>query len=215
MEPFDYPAEPHVRRHGRQGYAAAESYRPWLRDEFSFRCVFCLTRERWEGPVGRFAIDHLRPEATHAHLLTNYDNLLYVCVGCNAIKGDQEVADPTQVLLRSTVEIGDSGELMAKTSQAAELIELLNLNYFALCQRRQLLIAAIRVFHQHDRELYNRWLGFPDDLPELARLRPPRGNTRPEGSFAIAFCATSSGQASTHLYLTRPAETPVSIGRRK
>ncbi len=38
-DPFSYPNRPHVRRHGPRGYANYESYRPWLRDEFSFRCV--------------------------------------------------------------------------------------------------------------------------------------------------------------------------------
>jgi hypothetical protein len=181
MEPFDYPAAPHARRHGPRGYLALESYRPWLRDEFSFRCVYCLTRERWEGTAARFAIDHLRPVSRYPALARDYDNLYYTCVGCNAIKGDQEVADPTQVLLRSTVAIDDAGVLIPQTMQAAELIEQLNLNYPALCQRRQLLVAAIRVFREHEPELHQRWLSYPDDLPNLSRLRPPGGNTRGSG----------------------------------
>ncbi len=44
-DPFAYPPAPHVRRNGPQGYADYQSYRPWLRDEFSFRCVCCLLRE--------------------------------------------------------------------------------------------------------------------------------------------------------------------------
>ena len=47
MSAFRYPAVPHARRHGPRGYADAESYRPWLRDEFTFRCVYCLFREQW------------------------------------------------------------------------------------------------------------------------------------------------------------------------
>ena len=47
MTAFTYPSEPDVRRHGPQGYADAASYRPWLRDEFAFRCVYCLFREQW------------------------------------------------------------------------------------------------------------------------------------------------------------------------
>jgi hypothetical protein len=45
MTPFDYPAQPHVRRHGPIGYATAESFQPWVRDEFSFRCVYCLRQD--------------------------------------------------------------------------------------------------------------------------------------------------------------------------
>ena len=54
--PFDYPAQPHIRRHGPIGYADYASFRPWLRDEFVFRCVFCLRRESWGQAFGEFAI---------------------------------------------------------------------------------------------------------------------------------------------------------------
>jgi hypothetical protein len=37
MNAFRYPQAPHVRRHGPRGYATAEAFRPWLRDEFDFR----------------------------------------------------------------------------------------------------------------------------------------------------------------------------------
>lgn len=86
MEPFTYPDLPHVRRHSPLGYANADSYRPWLRDEFAFRCVFCLVREQWENPVGRFAVDHLHPRMRYPELAADYDNLLDVCTSCNAVK---------------------------------------------------------------------------------------------------------------------------------
>jgi hypothetical protein len=44
---FIYPHHPHVRRHSPRGYRDYRSYKPWLRDEFDFRCVYCLWRERW------------------------------------------------------------------------------------------------------------------------------------------------------------------------
>ena len=61
MEPFIYPAEAHVRRHGPQGYASANSFRPWLRDEFAFRCVYCLLREQWGLVRATFDLDHFLP----------------------------------------------------------------------------------------------------------------------------------------------------------
>jgi hypothetical protein len=114
-------------------------------------------------------------------LTTEYDNLLYVCTSCNAVKGDQEVADPTQTLLATSVVVGDDGTLVGTTPQAAELLELLYLNYRPLRQRRRLLMAALRVFRQREPELYEQWMGFPDNLPDLSRLRPPGGNSRPAG----------------------------------
>jgi hypothetical protein len=52
MPPFDYPAVPLVRSHGPLGYSDYESYRAWLRDEFAFRCVYCLSREQWGRVTG-------------------------------------------------------------------------------------------------------------------------------------------------------------------
>lgn len=77
--PFTYSESAHVRRHGPRGYADYESYRPWLRDEFSFRCVYCLTREVWGPLLGVYAIDHFMPLALRPDLECDYDNLLYWC----------------------------------------------------------------------------------------------------------------------------------------
>ena len=30
-------------------------------------------------------------------------------------------------------------------------------------------------------DLYRELMGYPDDLPNLGRLRPPQGNVRPDG----------------------------------
>ena len=51
---FPYPAAAHVRLHGPQ-YTESASYKPWLRDEFAFRCVYCLWRERWRKTAKRFS----------------------------------------------------------------------------------------------------------------------------------------------------------------
>ena len=45
----------------------------------------------------------------------------------------------------------------------------------------------------HDSDLYRRLMGFPDDLPDLARLRPPGGNTRPEGVQSSHFARKKTG----------------------
>ncbi len=64
-DPFEYPPLPQVRRHGPRGYADYGSYRPWLRDEFSVRCVYCLLREQWGRVRGVYAIDHFLAVAHH------------------------------------------------------------------------------------------------------------------------------------------------------
>ena len=47
MGAFDYPALPHQRRHEPQGYKRAITYRPWLRDEFTF-VAECFYRSRYK-----------------------------------------------------------------------------------------------------------------------------------------------------------------------
>ena len=79
--PFTYPPTAHVRRHGPGGYVDYASYRPWLRDEFAFRCVFCLRREQWGRALAEFEIDHLVPVSIRPDQGTDYDNLLLACGG--------------------------------------------------------------------------------------------------------------------------------------
>src|SRR5438128_1794741 len=88
-EPFRYPQRAHARRHGPQGYEDIESFRPWLRDDFQFRCVYCLDRESWTNTVASFHIDHFVAIANDAPREFDYDNLLYVCQACNLSKGCQ------------------------------------------------------------------------------------------------------------------------------
>ena len=85
---FTYPATPHPRRHGPRGYTSYHSFKPWLRDEFAFRCVFFLVRERWE-PQGAaaFAVEHLIRRAEAPHMLCAYDILLYACMLCETRRG--------------------------------------------------------------------------------------------------------------------------------
>ena len=98
---FTYPGGPLVRRHGPSGYSDVQSFRPWLRDEFSFRCVYCLVREQWGKRLGEFDLDHFEPVASSPEASLDYDNLVYSCHACNLRKGKRQVPDPTQALLES------------------------------------------------------------------------------------------------------------------
>lgn len=178
--PFVYPATPHVRRHGPQGYADYAGFRPWLRDEFSFRCVYCLLREQW-ARYGSFAIDHFLAVAHHAAQSTDYDNLLYACAPCNAAKQDRLLPDPLRVLTNAAVQVAADGTIRTDDAEAAHLIELLGLNSDKSTEFRMLWIGIIALAAKHEPPLYAKLMGFPADLPNLSRLRPPKGNARPEG----------------------------------
>jgi hypothetical protein len=42
-------------------------------------------------------------------------------------------------------------------------------------------ISILRLAQRYAPELYEELLSCPPDLPDLSRLRPPGGNTRPQG----------------------------------
>jgi hypothetical protein len=130
IDPFAYPPAPWSRRHGPQGYADYQSYRPWLR---------------------------------------------------NAAKSDRRVPDPMAVLLSPDVWVTGDGAIQAGNPEAAMRIDLLGLDRPKAREFRSLWIGIIKRAAAHEPALYQRLLGFPEDLPELSRLRPPKGNTRPEG----------------------------------
>jgi hypothetical protein len=181
VTPFDYPAEPDRRRHGPAGYADPESFRPWLRDEFIFRCAYCLRRERWELGRTEFEIDHLVPVARASDLARAYDNLLYTCDVCNSVKGIRALPDPGLALLAGEVTVKADGRMVGRSREARRVIRVLGLDdaEFTSYWGRWIWIAALA--REHDPALDRQLMGFPDDLPNLAALRPPGGNARPEG----------------------------------
>ena len=178
---FDYPAVLHVRRHGPKGYKDYSSYRPWLRDEFCFRCVYCLRREKWGRLLGAFHIDHFVPQSQDPMLACEYTNLLYLCEACNALKSDLALSDPTVVALADLVVVGEDGVIKALTSEGEILIEQLRLDDKDATGWRSLILETLaELAKSPDNRVYKMWMSFPDDLPNLARLRPPE-NSLPDG----------------------------------
>jgi hypothetical protein len=190
---FDYPSVPHERRHGPQGYLDSKHYKPWLRDEFAFRCVYCLCRETWL-PDGQayFGGDHVRPRTRAPERLSTYDDLVYACCVCNAWKKDFSGAlDFGAVALAEHLEGQADGTIRALTRRGEALIDVCALNRPDLVAFRRDLRTLLALLAgrrgQEAVRLRKRYLGYPDDLPELATLRPPGGNSRPEGIAACAF----------------------------
>lgn len=179
--PFIYPSGPHVRRHGPAGYADHASYRSWLRDEFSSRCVYCLLREQWGRVGGLFGVDHFLPVANRPDLTADYDNLLFACSICNLAKRDEEIPDPLIVLTNAIVQVSEDGRLHTESADAACLIEILGLDTADAVEFRMTWIGIVALAANSDPDLHRKLMGFPTDLPDLLRLRPPGGNARPEG----------------------------------
>lgn len=181
---FDLPSSPFVRKHGPGGYTDYGSFKPWLRDDFAFRCVYCLTRERWT-PSGSaaFGADHVIAKSRAADLECEYENLVYACNRCNSAKGEVELLDPSDSPLSSHMQLKANGEWEGLTEQGRILVRFLQLNGDELpAFRRGILLLWSQVSSSTKpvaRVLRKQFFGFPDDLPDLAALRPP-SNSRPE-----------------------------------
>lgn len=184
MQPYQYPNSPHVHKHGPTGYSNYEPYRDWLRDEFSFRCVYCLHREKWGLRSGQWHIDHFLSQDAQPGLITTYENLLYSCAGCNLAKGNKSVANPCECMLHNAVEVFENGTIEAKTIEALRTIKVLGLDSPEDVEFRSQIIGIYKLGNENPK-VFLEWMGFPTDLPDLTTKRC-LSNTRPNGIFESA-----------------------------
>lgn len=70
-----------------------QSYKPYLREDFLYRCVYCSIHENEFGGPRNFTVEHFRPQKSFAHLINDYQNLLYGCNVCNPFKGHDWPSD--------------------------------------------------------------------------------------------------------------------------
>ena len=190
---YAYPTEPLIRRHGPSGYQTHESYRDWLRDEFMFRCVYCLHRERWYGRASTFHVEHSVPVSVDPSRKLEYDNLLYACHACNLRKSDQLLPDPATALTIDNVRVYPDGTLAGLTSDADKVIRLLCLNSPKQIRWRRTWIRIIELAEESDPDLLRELMGYPADLPNLRRSRAPE-NTRPDGIDDSCFARRERGE---------------------
>ena len=181
--PFIYPVQPHTRKHGPMGYPKHGLYRNWLRDEFTFTCVYCLRRETWATLKHDWEIDHFVPKCIHPDGALDYDNLVYACNTCNRSKAVHLAPDPCKVSYGGCVAVNDKGEIhpLENSDDGVTLIETLGLDAEDYNELRQLLLGL------HDdltagTESHRRLFGYPKNLPDLSKeSTPPGGNKRPNG----------------------------------
>jgi hypothetical protein len=176
---FFYPAGPHIRKHGPSGYSDYEQYRDWLRDDFSFRCVGCLKREKWGELTAAFHIDHLVPQAVAPHKKLDYGNLVYLCAQCNLIKRARTIPDPCAVSLHQCLLVCNDGSIVGLNQTGQRLIGVLRLDSPERVQYRSKMIRLFHLLKGNSHGLME-WLGYPEDLPDLRKKKAP-SNSRPEG----------------------------------
>ena len=200
--PFDFALQPHQRRHDPQGYADYASYREWLRDEFNYRCAYCLSRENWGPPIGSFHLDHMIAVVVDASLRTEYRNLVYACCTCNLAKGKRRLPDPTQVAIGTCLRVDAAGYIHAidANGDGQRLIDGLGLKRRKLREWRAKWLKKLRYYQKHAddpecQELMIGDFGYPvSNLTNLAKLAPPGGNTQRRGICDSAYALQKRGK---------------------
>lgn len=193
MQGFEYPLSPHVRRHGPAGYDDFASYRDWLRDEFTFRCVFCLHREQWYGRAGTFDIEHFVPASADPSGRCEYSNLLYACRTCNAAKTDVlAMPNPCEVAFGDCLRINMNGKVEALNADGKKLCAVLRLNSVKNVEDRSRWMRMLQALEHSNPNLYTEYMAFPTDLLDL-RCKRPSSNSKPNGSANCYFAQRERG----------------------
>jgi hypothetical protein len=187
-----------------------------LRDDFAFRCVYCLFRERWY-PNGQdaFSVEHVIPQVVAPGRVCDYENLVYACVRCNSRKLANLLLDPCSTAYGIHLRMRDDGTIEGLTPHGTRLIDILLLDDEAVNQWRQRTMRLIKRLKRVLRPSWWRravnwsrrrlgmsvppltvppdvmdelkeWFGFPDDLPDLFDRRLRGGNSRP-GGLALSY----------------------------
>ena len=194
MTGFEYPAQPHTRRHGPEGYLDYESYRDWLRDEFTFRCIYCLHREQWYGRSTTFHIDHFVPIAVEEEGKVEYTNLVYACASCNeAKKKILDLPDPCKVAFRDCLRIVADGHVEALNLNGKKLERVLLLNNEVNVRFRFRWMRIIQTLKETNLTLYQEIMGFPPNLPDLRKKQVPH-NSKPDGVVNCYFALRERGE---------------------
>ena len=191
---FEYPTSPHARLHGPAGYRDYSSYRDWLRDEFTFRCVYCLHREQWDNRGGTFHLEHFIPASVDPDGECEYSNLLYACATCNETKqAILGLPNPCHVAFSDCLRVMADGRIDALNSDGENLKRILRLDSEKNVSIRYRWMRALEALRTKAPDLYVEYMGFPADLPDLRTKRVPE-NTRPDGAVNCYFALRERGE---------------------
>ena len=95
-------------------------------------------------------------------------------------------------LVEAAVVLPD-GVLASHRPEAKRLVQQLDLNSPQLKKWRVMWMRIVDLAQERDTELYQQLTGFPEDLPNLSHLRPPR-NSRPDGVETSWYAKRQRGQ---------------------
>lgn len=154
------------RRQSVPQFNAYQPYKQYLREDFQYCCVYCAIHENEYGGPRGFTVEHFRPKSIFAHLVNDYQNLLYGCNVCNPFKGndwpsDNPLLDGVGYLDPCEHDYDDhfrlhEFEIEGLTRPAMYMIERLHLNRRQLIKLRQRRWDEERIHLQTVQELHEQ-----------------------------------------------------------
>ena len=100
---------------------------------------------------------------------------------------------PARWRMATCLRVELDGSITPLNAQGRRLIKVLTLNHPRQIEERLNRRRLLDNLAIHDRALYERLMGFPADLPDLANLAPPQ-NHRPEGIAESHFARRQRGE---------------------
>jgi hypothetical protein len=205
---MNFPTSPHVRRHGPYGLTY-DKYKDWVRDEFQFRCVYCLHREKWCKDGWRlFQLDHVIAQTTDEAKKHIYENIVYSCGSCNWTKRERPLPDPCSVAFHGFYRFEPDGSVTPLNSAGEKYVEILGLDAPHLVRFRR---RTFRTYRQLEElidllgddideldeaealEEVADLLGYPDDIPDLRRKRHKQ-SSKPKSEECCYFALLERGE---------------------
>ena len=98
------------------------------------------------------------------------------------------------MLTAEHVRVKADGTIEGLTREARKIIRLLALDAESCNRWRRLWLRNIELAAEYSPDQYAHLMGFPEDLPDLSWLRPPGGNSRPDGVEQSYFAQRHRGE---------------------
>ena len=144
--------------------------------------------------VGNWDIDHFQPQSQAPERTLDYENLLYVCRTCNLNKSDAFAIDPCLLALGELVQVDDEGVMTSLNDEGELLIQTLRLDNADYTSFRRRMLRILSAVEAQEPETFAALMGYPEDLPNLGQLKPPDGNSRPEGVADSCWIRRENGE---------------------
>jgi hypothetical protein len=139
-------------------------------------------------------VEHFISASVYPDGECEYSNLLYACATCNVTKeAILGLPNPCLVAFNDCLRVMADGRIDALNPDGEKLKQVLRLNSEKNVRDRYRWMRALEALRTSDPELYQEYMAFPEDLPDLRTKQVPE-NTKPDGAVNCFFVLRERGE---------------------